>query len=198
MRKRLAEKLVRGKIELSIWRDEKGGTGRYSINKDIAKGYYQQLEAMREEWEGPDPKKMDFYKDLMPNILRLPDVFLKSEEATDDEEWVKIELAVQSAIDQLVQFRKDEGKKLEEDIKKRIHNIATYLEEIAPFDQKRIEKVKSSLQEKLAELASKNVDQNRFEQEFIYYLEKQDIAEEQVRLVCSFKVLFRKHRIKRS
>ena len=48
---------------------------------------------MREEWEGPDPKKMDFYKDLMPNILRLPDVFLKSEEATDDEEWVKIELA---------------------------------------------------------------------------------------------------------
>ena len=95
----------------------------------------------------------------MPNILRLPDVFLKSEEATDDEEWVKIELAVQSAIDQLVQFRKDEGKKLEEDIKKRIHNIATYLEEIAPFDQKRIEKVKSSLQEKLAELASKNVDQ---------------------------------------
>ena len=123
----------------------------------------------------------------MPNILRLPDVFLKSEEATDDEEWVKIELAVQSAIDQLVQFRKDEGKKLEEDIKKRIHNIATYLEEIAPFDQKRIEKVKSSLQEKLAELASKNVDQNRFEQELIYYLEKQDITEEQVRLSAHLK-----------
>ena len=187
LRKSLAEKLVRGKIELSIWRDEISGTGRYSINKEIAKGYYQQLEAMREEWEGPDPKKMDFYKDLMPNILRLPDVFLKSEEATDDEEWVKIELAVQSAIDQLVQFRKDEGKKLEEDIKKRIHHIATYLEEIAPFDQKRIEKVKSSLQEKLAELASKNVDQNRFEQELIYYLEKQDITEEQVRLSAHLK-----------
>ena len=62
LRKRLAEKLVRGKIELSIWRDEISGTGRYSINKDIAKGYYQQLEAMREEWEGQTQRKWIFIK----------------------------------------------------------------------------------------------------------------------------------------
>ena len=82
----------------------------------------------------------------------------------------------------MVQFRIDEGKKLEEDIRKRINIIAQLLEDIAPLAKQRIEKVKSSLQDKLAELESKNIDENRFEQELIYYLEKQDITEEQVRL----------------
>ena len=72
-------------------------------------------------------------------------------------------------------------KKLEEDIRKRINIIAQLLEDIAPLAKQRIEKVKSSLQDKLAELESKNIDENRFEQELIYYLEKQDITEEQVR-----------------
>jgi uncharacterized protein (TIGR00255 family) len=81
-----------------------------------------------------------------------------------------------------LQFRLDEGKKLEEDITSRINTLARLLTEIAPFEKARIEKVKKSLTDKLAEIDTKNIDENRFEQELIYYLEKQDITEEQVRL----------------
>lgn len=182
LRKLLSEKLVRGKVELSIWCEELDSKGRYTLNEEVAMGYHQQMESLRHELEESEPKKLDFYQDIMPNMVRLPDVFIKGEEAADENEWQKIEEGVRLAINNLVQFRADEGKKLEEDIRKRINIIAQLLEDIAPLAKQRIEKVKSSLQDKLAELESKNIDENRFEQELIYYLEKQDITEEQVRL----------------
>ena len=120
--------------------------------------------------------------DIIPALLKMPDVLTKGEEKSDDNEWEEIAKGVNTAIDNLLQFRMDEGKKLEEDITSRINTLARLLTEIAPFAKQRIEKVKKSLADKLAEIDTKNIDENRFEQELIYYLEKQDITEEQVRL----------------
>ena len=182
LRKLLAEKLVRGKIELSIWREELSNTNRFHLNQEVAKGYHQQMEAFRQELGQSKKQEADFYRDIMPNIVRLPEVFMKGEEKADEQEWKQLEEAVHTAIQQLIQFRTDEGIKLAEDMRNRIDLLAQFLEELAPLAQQRIEKIKSSLHEKLKEIADKNVDQNRFEQELIYYLEKQDITEEQVRL----------------
>ena len=121
-------------------------------------------------------------KEIMPSLLKMPEVLVKGEEKADDNEWDEIAKGVDTAIANILQFRMDEGKKLEADITARITKLATLLLEILPFASSRIEKVKKSLADKLAEIDTKNIDENRFEQELIYYLEKQDITEEQVRL----------------
>ena len=118
----------------------------------------------------------------MSSILKMPDVLVKGDEKGDENEWKEIEKGVNSAIDNLLQFRLDEGSKLEEDITSRINQLSSLLKDIAPFAKDRIGKIKESLSEKLSEIDSKNIDENRLEQELIYYLEKQDITEEQVRL----------------
>ena len=185
LRKLITEKLVRGKVELSIWREEISSASSYYINKEAVKVYHQQINELGKELGYKEPFSIlerDIYRDLMQTMVRMPDIMIKGEEAPDEDEWLKVEESVCLAVNNLVQFRKDEGKKLEEDIRKRINNIAQLLENIAPLAEQRIEKVKNSLQDKLAELESKNIDENRFEQELIYYLEKQDITEEQVRL----------------
>ena len=107
---------------------------------------------------------------------------VKGEEKSDDNEWEEIQKGVAIAIANLLQFRLDEGKKLEDEITNRINKLSTLLIDIAPFAKARIDKIKNSLSDKLAEIEVKNIDENRFEQELIYYLEKQDITEEQVRL----------------
>ena len=112
----------------------------------------------------------------MPNILQ------KGEEKLDNGEWLEIFKGINTAIDELTQFRLTEGNKLERDIVLRVNLIIDYLEEIIPHATARIEKVKENLLNKISELRINNVDENRFEQELIYYLEKQDITEEQVRL----------------
>ena len=112
----------------------------------------------------------------------MPETLIKGEEKFDENEWEEIAKGVDIAIANILQFRLDEGKKLEEDITTRINKLTVLLKEIEPFTKGRIEKIKKSLSEKLAELDNKNIDENRFEQELIYYLEKQDITEEQVRL----------------
>jgi len=175
LRKLLSEKLKRGKIELSIWKERSESTSNYTLNADIVKDYFSQIKELN--------NSLDLnINDIMSSILKMPDVLGKGNEKVDENEWEKIEKGINSAIENLLQFRLDEGRKLEEDIISRINKLSTLLIEIDPFAKKRIEKVKKSLSEKLEELESKNIDTNRFEQELIYYMEKQDITEEQVRL----------------
>ena len=100
----------------------------------------------------------------------------------DKNEWEDISKSINQAIKNLVQFRLEEGEKIGNDISKRINIIAQYLNDISPFSKERIKKTKSNLKDKLNELDTQKIDTNRFEQELIYYLEKQDITEEQVRL----------------
>jgi uncharacterized protein (TIGR00255 family) len=187
LRKLLSEKLQRGKIELSIWREKSESPSNYKINPAVIKGYHHQILQLKKDlglkwnmWTFT-PFKVES-TDIIPVLLKMPDVLTKGEEKSDDNEWEEIAKGVNIAIDNLLQFRLDEGKKLEEDISSRIKQISSLLTEIAPFAKARIEKVKKSLNDKLTEINTKNIDENRFEQELIYYLEKQDITEEQVRL----------------
>ena len=162
LRKLLSEQLVRGKVELSIWREEIACASRYTINKEVVKAYHLQIDELRKELGYKEPFSMlerGIYRDIMQTMVSMPDIMIKGEEAADENEWQKIEEGVRLAINNLVQFRADEGKQLEEDIRKRINIIAQLLEDIAPLAKKRIKKVKSSLQDKLAELESKNIDE---------------------------------------
>jgi len=187
LRKLLSEKLQRGKIELSIWRESSNSKTKYRLNTEVIKEYHNQILQMEKDlgfkwnaWSFTPFKAKS--TDILPALLKMPDVMQKGEEKADENEWDEIAKAVDIAIENTLQFRLDEGEKLEGDITSRINTLAKLLVEVAPFAKGRIEKVKKSLSDKLAEIDTKNIDENRFEQELIYYLEKQDITEEQVRL----------------
>ena len=189
LRKLLSEKLQRGKIELSIWREKSESSSNYKINTDIIRRYHQQILGLQKDLGLKSGGiSSNFHElslensDIIPTLLKMPDVMVKGEEKSDDNEWEEIQKGVDIAIANLLQFRLDEGKKLEDDITNRINKLSTLLIDISPFAKGRIEKIKKSLSDKLAEIESKNIDENRFEQELIYYLEKLDITEEQVRL----------------
>ena len=175
LRKLLSEKLQRGKIELSIWRESSESNAKYSLNTELIKEYFSQIEGVTSELNLNS-------KDIISSLLKMPEVLVKGEEKANDNEWDEIAKGIDIAIENILQFRMEEGKKLEEDITTRISTLSRLLTEILPFGKGRIEKVKKSLADKLAEIDTKNIDENRFEQELIYYLEKQDITEEQVRL----------------
>jgi len=190
LRKLLSEKLQRGKIELSIWREKSESSSNYRLNTEVIKDYHEQILQLKKDLDlkSSGMWSSTFYElgleksDIIPTLLKMPDVMVKGEEKSDDNEWEEIAKGVDIAINNLLQFRMDEGKKLEVDINSRINKLSDLLIEITPFAKGRIEKVKKSLSDKLAEIDSKNIDENRFEQELIYYLEKQDITEEEVRL----------------
>ena len=175
LRKLLSEKLQRGKIELSIWREKSESSTKYKVNTEAIKEYYNQILNLQKEL-GLDKS------DIIPTLLKMPETLIKGDEKVDENEWEEVVKGIDLAINNLLQFRLDEGEKLEEDVSSRINKLTVLLKEIEPFAKGRIEKVKKSLSEKLAELDNKNIDENRFEEELIYYLEKQDITEEQVRL----------------
>lgn len=187
LRKLLSEKLQRGKIELSIWREKSESNTNYKVNTEVIKDYHNQVLQLKKDlglkWNmwtmTPFSAKSS---DILPTLLKMPEALIKGEEKANDNEWDEIAKGVDIAIENILQFRMEEGKKLEEDITTRINTLSRLLTEILPFGKGRIEKVKKSLADKLAEIDTKNIDENRFEQELIYYLEKQDITEEQVRL----------------
>jgi len=185
LRKSISEKLQRGKIEISIWRKKSESSSNYTLNTQIIKDYHKQIEGLRKELGYKDPLKKverEIFRDVMQTMVHMPDIMIKGEEKPDENEWVEIVKGVEIAINNLLQFRLDEGKKLEEDITQRVNKLSDLLLEVAPFAKARIEKIKKSLTDKLSDLESKNIEENRFEQELIYYLEKQDITEEEVRL----------------
>ena len=175
LRKLLSEKLQRGKIELSIWRESSDSSAKYTLNTELIKEYFSQIHEVTSSLSINS-------SNIMPSLLKMPEVLVKGEEKAEDNEWEEIAKGIDIAIGNILQFRLDEGEKLETDITARINKLSTLLIDISPFAKGRIEKVKKSLADKLAEIDTKNIDENRFEQELIYYLEKQDITEEQVRL----------------
>ena len=189
VRKILAEKLKRGKIELSIWREQSDQPSSYTFNTSVLKEYHKQILKLQEDlnlkssiW-GTSFYELGLDKsDIIPTLLKMPDAMLKSKEQIDEQEWQKIMVGINEAIDGLNEYRLSEGVKLEQDIIKRINIIEGLLTKIPSFSKERIEKTKKGLKDKMHEFEMKDIDENRFEQELIYYLEKQDITEEQVRL----------------
>jgi len=182
LKKYLTQKLVRGKIEVSIQSDS-FNTSRFTINTKKIKEYHQEILKLKKDLNIKNSAWNFMYKsnDIIPSLLKMPEAVIKREEKANQDDWNGVFNGVKIAIDELIKYRKNEGKDLEKDISQRINNISKLLEEIIPLSNERIEKVKINLRQKL-ELSEVQFDTNRFEQELIFYLEKQDITEEIVRL----------------
>ena len=170
----LSTKLKRGKIELSVWKESSEIQNSHKLNIPLIKDYHQQILNLK--------KDLGFESDIFPVLLKMPNILQKDEVKLDNNEWLEIFKGINTAVNELIQFRLAEGNKLEKDIILRINLIIDYLEEISPYAKVRIERVKENLLNKINDLKINNIDENRLEQELIYYLEKQDITEEQVRL----------------
>jgi len=174
IRKQLSAKLFRGKVELSIWREKSESSSNYSLNIEVLKNYNNQILQLRQELPA---FKAEEIADLMPTLLKMPDAIIKGEEKVDQNEWEEINKGISIALNNLIEYRSAEGLNLKADILFRINKITDLLIKLTPFVSERIEKIKTSLSDKISELEIKNIDENRFEQELIYYLEKQDITE---------------------
>lgn len=174
VRRKLANSLVRGKVDFSIYVEMTADETSTAVNKGVVKEYMEQLRNIVQTGSSDDVE-------LLQMAIKMPDALKTEREELDVEEWVQIESHIEVAVKEIVQYRKDEAKSLEEDFQQRIENIKIALEEVKKLDGDRINHVKERLQKALADLKVE-ADENRFEQELIYYLEKLDINEEKVRL----------------
>lgn len=168
----IAQSLERGKIECSLFIEITGEETSATINAPIVKAYIQQMAAIIPD---ADPTE------LMKMAVRMPDALKVERSEIDESEWLIIKDLLIEAIKNINEFRAQEGAKLQTDFQNRIATIRQLLSQIATFEHERIETVKERLRQGLEELQV-NIDQNRFEQELIYYIEKLDINEEKVRL----------------
>ena len=172
LRNLIASKLERGKIDFSIYIESTAEQTSTRVNVPIVKAYINQL---REVYADADETE------LMKMAVRMPDTMKVEREEIDESEWATIQNVIEEALQNILNFRKDEGESLEKEFQLRIGNIRQFMNEALALDPERVQAIKDRLQTAIAELQV-NVDENRFEQELIYYLEKLDITEEKVRL----------------
>jgi uncharacterized protein (TIGR00255 family) len=172
LRNQLSQRLERGKIDFSLYVEVTGEETSSKINVPIVKGYISQMKAVI-----PNADETE----LMKMAVRMPDALKTERDEIDENEWKQIQTVIDEAIENIAQFRKDEGVALEKEFLHRIANIMTLMNNAVSYDAERVETVKTRLRTALDEL-KENVDENRFEQELIFYLEKYDITEEKVRL----------------
>ena len=176
LRRLISEQVERGKIELLIEVKSLHGDDGFGLNKALYTRYYQELSRLADE--------LGASKDgLMEAILRVPNVIATEDAEIKEEEWSAILTVFQDTLRQFRTFRESEGAAMEADIRLRIRNILASLHEVNPFEDGRIGQLRQRLRQNLEDHFNKeNVDENRFEQEVIFYLEKIDITEEKVRL----------------
>ena len=176
LRNEISKQLERGKIDLSIFIESKKAEMPVEINIELAKAYHKQLKNLALELNEP-------IANALQQVLKFPDVLKNERKETDENEWKLIKICLNSALDELNNFRDIEGLSLKKDFEIRISKINTCLEEIKTLDLIRINAIKNRIRNNIEEVIGKsNLDENRFEQELIYYIEKLDINEEKVRL----------------
>lgn len=176
IRKLLSENLSRGTVDCFISLKETGAAKPVTINTDLAKAYFMPLQELSEALN-LDPSH------ILSTLVKLPEVITPSSETLNDEEWTALQNIIKEAIADLTLHRFEEGKSLEDDLRLRITNILIQQEEVIKLEPLRQQKIRDGLTKLLEENVGKeNFDKNRLEQELIYYIEKIDISEEQVRL----------------
>jgi len=174
----IAKTLERGKIDLFIYSEEIDSASDHSINIPVVKRYKEQIEEMAQMLELPVPT--DWYSTL----LRLPDA-IKSDSISSEISEAEIALVtsvLKESLNSLVEFRTQEGARLSTFFKEKIEKIQYLLNQVAQYENERVTKIKSRIEDSLAKLATVEYDKNRFEQEMIFYIEKLDITEEKLRL----------------
>ena len=182
LRNEIQKLLERGKIELSISIENKQLQSAIKLNTDLAKNYYSELKKLSEEL-----KETQF--NVLSEIIKMPDVIKNDKKEFNEQDWVIVKECVMEAVVALKKFRSDEGNSIQSDFKKQISSISEKLNLIKEVDANRIETVKNRIKKNISEYVSNDAfDQNRFEQELIYYVEKMDINEEKVRLAthCNY------------
>tara|TARA_R110002050_G_scaffold227316_6_gene363039 strand:- start:7279 stop:8124 length:846 start_codon:yes stop_codon:yes gene_type:complete len=171
VRKLIAKNLGRGKVDFSLFVEITGEDTSSKINKTVVKEYIKQL---KEVVDGDTTE-------LLKMAIRLPDAVTTERDEIDEEEWSLISKEINEAITKIVGYRKDEGETLKQDFIDRISTLRRLLNEVIAMDPDRIDGVRARLEKGISDLKDK-VDENRFEQELVYYIEKFDITEEKVRL----------------
>jgi uncharacterized protein (TIGR00255 family) len=176
IRKILSENLGRGSVDCTISLKETGQAKPISINTDLAKAYYQPLAALSHDL-GLDTST------LLSTLIKLPEVITPSSDTLNEQEWEQFKSILQQAVDNLNNYRREEGRMLHQDLQLRMTNILEQQKQIATLEPLRQQKIREGLKKLLEEAVGKEAyDGNRLEQELIYYIEKIDISEEQVRL----------------
>jgi len=176
IRNMINEGLMRGSIEVIITIKQNGAEKSALINTALAKSYYEPMRVLAAELGLSQ-------ENILNTLLKLPDVIAPSTEVIAEDEWLLFKDVLQSAIDDLNKHRRDEGKSMEDDLYARIANIELQQAAVATLEPQRRIKIKEGLQKVLEEnIGKENYDRNRLEQELIFYIEKIDISEEQVRL----------------
>ena len=177
IRQVISRKLVRGKVDFSLWIEKEAGMDATPVNGALVENYYQQIKAIAMKTGIPEPQ------DWFPILLRMPDVTTKTDvEELSDEEWGVVLQAIEDALTQLVNFRIQEGAALQKRFEQNVATISDLLSSIEPYEKMRVEKIKSRIIEGLSTIPEVEYDKNRLEQELIYYIEKLDISEEKQRL----------------
>jgi len=177
IRSRITAALERGKVDLALYIDSSSASGAQTINATVFNSYLKQIEtiALSTEYKVPD--------DIISTVLRMPEVLSTSQQdEVSEAEWQAVSEAVDSAIASLVEYRKAEGVALEKKFREKIQNISALLASVEPYEKERVTKIKERMRTSMLDAVGKNYDENRFEQEMIFYIEKLDISEEKQRL----------------
>ena len=180
IRQYIAKELQRGNIDLFATYEQNAATQAKQINMELAKDYYRQISALGTE-VGACALQSQNPNDLLAMILRMPDVVETKKQEMTDETWAPLEEAIHKAVAALNDFRAQEGEILYKDVTSRVALIESYVEEVEKHEQERVQAVKERIHNRIAELGI-NPDENRLEQEIVFYVEKLDINEEKVRL----------------
>lgn len=183
IRNEIAKVLERGKVDFSLWIERKDASEPITpINGEVLAAYYEQVKQIAASTGIPLPA------DWFATLLRMPDVMTKNEtQELTEEEWNAVRAVITQAIDQLVEFRRQEGRALEQKFREKIANITTLLDAVAPYEKERVERIKERITEALVKTISVDYDKTRLEQELIYYIEKLDVNEEKQRLINHLK-----------
>jgi len=181
IRRIVTDKVGRGKVDVLVEIKHLNADQAIAFDKEVFKAYYKELSSLSNEL---NIEKADYVQ----SILRLPNVATASEEVIPEEDWEMCKSVLHDALDKLIKYRKDEGASLEEDFRLRIKNIGQLLTEIEPFEEGRIERIRERFRVQLKEIINNyGVDENRLEQELVFYTEKYSISEEKVRLIQHLK-----------
>ena len=183
VRQLIASELKRGKVECTFYYELSGETAPGTINEPVVKDYYQQLYKISGELG------LQSSLELFSTVMRMPDTIRTEKPELEETEWEAVKEALNQAVDNVNIFRSQEGKSLDVDLRQRIDAITRKLEKAGSYEKERIDLVRERIGKHLEEFSNKDtVDENRFEQELIYYIEKLDISEEKVRLAnhCNY------------